>query len=115
MMNSMETEDQDGSKTFYSPEALQENGKIINYVRTSMIIVAGVVTGILGCTGLWGLLSFVGFYSLISLTLLVKMGMDPSVYTTNKSVLSFFCSDTQKYGLSFVLFWTLAYALVYIY
>ncbi|CAN0133419.1 unnamed protein product, partial [Heterosigma akashiwo] len=74
------------------------------------------IPGILGCTGLWGFLSFIGFYSLTSLSIFVlKMKGDPCSYTMSKSTTSFFFDGAQTYGLSFVLFWTLSYALVYIY
>lgn len=98
----------------FSPERFQHNAKAIDTVRSTASILSGVCAGILRCTSLYGLAAFLAFYLLTSALLLLAMGMDSASYT-NRNILAFALGDMSKYGLSFVLFWTLAYGLVYIY
>ena len=65
-------------------------------------------------TGLRGLLFFVGTYVLGSFALLTRMRCNPTDYTS-ESLTKFVITGAPGYALSFVLFWTLAYALVHIY
>ena len=65
-------------------------------------------------TGLRGLLFFVGTYVLGSVALLTRMRCNPTDYTS-ESLAKFVITGAPGYALSFVLFWTLAYALVHIY
>ena len=65
-------------------------------------------------TGLRGLLFFVGTYVLGSVALLTRMRCNPTDYTS-ESLTKFVIAGAPGYALSFVLFWTLAYALVHIY
>ena len=67
-----------------------------------------------GATGLRGLLFFVGTYVLGSVALLTRMRCNPTDYTS-ESLTKFVIMGAPGYALSFVLFWTLAYALVHIY
>lgn len=97
-----------------SDEAMMHNLSAIDTCRSYLTIFAGVATGILGATGLRGLVLFLASYLFISLALLIKMGLDTEAYTKDK-VHTFMLSNIGRYGLSFVLFWTLSYALVYIY
>lgn len=99
---------------FVSNEAMMFNLNAIDSLRSYLTIFAGVATGILGATGLLGLAFLLGSYLLISVALLVKMRLDPESYTKEKAHY-FVMGNIGRYGLSFVLFWTLSYALVYIY
>ena len=74
----------------------------------------GIFAGVIGCRSGSGLLCFVTLYLLIALFLFSKMLFEVKLYT-NSSVLGFVLGDIQKNGFSFVLFWTLTYALIYIY
>ena len=97
-----------------SIEFMHHNMKQIDVVRTAMSIVGGVLAGILNCKSEYGLLCFVIIYGSLAFFLALKMKFDLRQHTI-QSPLMFVTSDLQKNGLSFVLFWTLTYALVYIY
>jgi len=97
-----------------SLEYLHNNLKQIDVARTFLSIVAGIVAGVLGCKNGSGLICFITLYGLIGLTIALRMNLDVKTYT-NQSAILFATGDLQKNGLSFVLFWTLTYALVYIY
>ena len=97
-----------------SIENMRKNHSQIDVTRTFLSIVGGIIAGILGCTGLKGLACFIAVYLSIASALASKMGRNTKLYT-NMNFLYFCLSDLQKNSLSFVLFWTLTYALVYIY
>lgn len=99
---------------FISDEAMMHNRSAIDSYRSYMTIIAGIATGILGATGLKGLGLFLGSYLAISLLLVAKMRLDTEAFM-NAKIHHFLFGNIGRYGLSFVLFWTLAYALVYIY
>jgi hypothetical protein len=83
-------------------------------VRTLLTLVAGGCAGILGLTGLEGAVMYLVVYFVASAILLVFMKFDSKLYT-NLSPFAFITQGMDKYGLSFVLFWTLLYGLVHIY
>jgi len=57
---------------------------------------------------------FLGLHLIVSIALLSKMKFDLQSYS-RQSMISFLTSDLQKCGLSFMLFWTLFYGLVYLF
>ena len=73
-----------------------------------------VATGIAGATSLKGLACFVAAHVFVSLALLLRMKGDSERYT-DMGLVPFVLGGAGGYALSFVLFWTLAYALVHIY
>ena len=93
------------------------NDKAVDLIRTYMTIIGGCCAGVLGLTGLAGAALYIAIYLALSVLLLATMGFNSKGYM-NVSPLKF-CIDGGmgggKYGLSFVLFWTLSYALIYIY
>ena len=97
-----------------SIESLHSNMNQIDISRTFLCIIGGLITGVLKCTGIQGLISFLILYITITLLLGIKIKFDFKQYM-NCTMLIFLTSDLQKNILSFILFWTLTYALVYIY
>ena len=97
-----------------SGENLMFNMRQVERYRTIMFIIGGVVTGTLGLTSLHGLLALVILGLLSSILLNMKMGFNVLKYT-NLSNVQFFLTGIQSNLMSFILFWTLFYALVYIY
>lgn len=79
-----------------------------------LCIIGGFIAGILKCTNLNGLICFITIYILITIVLGLKIKFDFKQYM-NCTMMNFLTSDLQKNALSFILFWTLTYALVYIY
>lgn len=97
-----------------SLESLHSNMNQIDISRTFLCIIGGIVAGILKCTNLNGLLCFIIIYTIITILLGLKIKNDFKQYL-NCTMFNFLTSDLQKNMLSFILFWTLTYALVYIY
>lgn len=95
-------------------EPLMHNMKSIETAITIMFIIGGIICGILGFTGVQGLGMFVLVSIVWSFSLLVKMNFQQRKYT-DLSVLQVFTMGMSNHSMSFVLFWTLAYALVHIY
>jgi len=86
--------------------------------RTLGALTAGTATGVAGVTGLAGFAYFFLANALVSIILLT-LGMrsaTPGEYVPRASLAGFLVLDgVSDQALTFVLFWTLAYALVWIY
>ncbi|KAJ3670643.1 hypothetical protein LUZ60_008069 [Juncus effusus] len=94
-------------------ENLQSNMRSINYSRTFLSIVGGVIAGIWGFTGLTGFVFYFAVMLMASLGLVAKAEFSISTYfdSWNRVLL-----DGVLGGLmSFVLFWAFAYDLVHIF
>lgn len=106
-------EEEVGGK-FVSAEAMGKNRQQIDIVRTVMMIVGGTMTGIVACVGYQGFIAFTLLYLATTVAIGVKMNFNFKAYT-NSSFVMFAISDVSKHAMSFLLFWTLCYALVYVY
>ena len=96
---------------FVSPENLGNNQKAVHYARTFMSIVAGMVIGVLGLTSTAGFFAYALCYATISGALLARMDFDLPKYLPGISVASFLLDGIAGQGMSFLLFWTLSFAL----
>lgn len=81
-----------------------------------MTIAGGFAAGILGFTGLGGILFYLILYFATSLLILFGMKTtNVSKYLPKTSLFSFLHGGIMNEALAFVLYWTLMYALVHIY
>ena len=99
----------------YATDHIQFNMREIGKIRQFMCIVAGCTAGTLGATGLAGFALYVTLYVLTSAGMLFKMGMDVASYVPKTTTVGFLFGGVQSDALSFVLWWTLTYALCHIY
>ena len=102
------------AKNLFDRDAMAHNLNAVDGCRSYLTLFGAVGAGVVGATGLRGLLFFVGTYVLGSAALLTRMRCNPTDYTS-ESLTKFVITGAPGYALSFVLFWTLAYALVHIY
>ena len=102
------------AKNLFDRDAMAHNLNAVDGCRSYLTLFGAVGAGVVGATGLRGLLFFVGTYVLGSVALLTRMRCNPADYTS-ESLTKFVITGAPGYALSFVLFWTLAYALVHIY
>ena len=102
------------AKNLFDRDAMAHNLNAVDGCRSYLTLFGAVGAGVVGATGLRGLLFFVGTYVLGSIALLTRMRCNPADYTS-ESLTKFVITGAPGYALSFVLFWTLAYALVHIY
>ena len=102
------------AKNLFDRDAMAHNLNAVDGCRSYLTLFGAVGAGVVGATGLRGLLFFVGTYVLGSVALLTRMRCNPTDYTS-ESLTKFVIMGAPGYALSFVLFWTLAYALVHIY
>ncbi|CAN6853815.1 unnamed protein product [Brassica oleracea] len=97
----------------FSGENLQKNLKVIQNSRTFLSIIAGVLAGIIGFTGLTGFVFYFVVMLITSVGLMAKAGFSADLYFDSWNRVLF---DGFLGGLmSFVLFWTFAYDLVHIF
>jgi hypothetical protein len=97
-----------------SGENLMMNSKKIHRFRIIMFIVGGIVCGVLGLTSVRGLIFFFGITALSSLALAAKMKFDCKKYS-NLTLIQLIIQSMSSTAMTFLLFWTLSFALVYIY
>ena len=100
----------------FSMESMGFNMRQIINFKTVLFIVGGIMCGVLGLTNSLGLLFYLSIGVFGSCCLLLKMGLDAKRFTAT-SPANFLVSDLMNpnHVMSFILFWTLAYALVTIY
>jgi ER membrane protein complex subunit 6 len=110
----MEEQQHDEKNEKMSMELLMKNNMGIDNFQTVIYIAGGVISGILGLTGLSGLALYLAVTVVTSLALVVKMKLQIAKFT-DASLLGLATKGLMNYALSFVLFWTLSYALVHIY
>jgi len=104
------------TKDVFDPNALTFNLKNIDKIRSFMGIVSGCVAGILGITGILpGLVCFLSLHLLTHISMWAfKMKCDLRAFT-RQSWFAYLMTNFQQCALSFMLFWTLFYGLVYLY
>ncbi|EES01277.1 hypothetical protein BDA96_03G281500 [Sorghum bicolor] len=102
-----------GDVPIFHAENLVSNVKSINYSRTFLSIISGVVAGIWGFTGLMGFVFYFLVMMVASLMLLVKAKV--SVHTYFDSWNRIIIEGVLGGLMSFVLFWTFAYDIVHIF
>jgi len=103
------------AKEVFDPMALNQNMQRIDKIRSLMGIVSGCVAGICGLTGLEGLVCFIGLHLTILISIAAfKMNFDLKSHT-RQSWIGYLTTNLQQSALSFMLFWTLFYGLVYLY
>ncbi|KAG8370556.1 hypothetical protein BUALT_Bualt14G0129400 [Buddleja alternifolia] len=97
----------------FNAENMLNNTRIINYSRTFMSIIGGVIAGILGFTSLTGFIFYFLVMAITSAGLGAKTGFSVHSYfdSWNRIILDGLLSGL----LSFVLFWTFAYDIVHIF
>ncbi|XP_059645312.1 uncharacterized protein LOC132286880 [Cornus florida] len=97
----------------FNAENMINNMKIVNYSRTFMSIIGGVIAGILGFTGLNGFIFYFLAMAITSVGLAAKAGFSTHSYFDcwNRIILDGFLGGL----MSFVLFWTFAYDIVHIF
>lgn len=101
-------------RIFFRQEALVYNLKRLEMLHIVVAIAAGCIAGILGLTSYRGLILFVIVALLTLLGVLFKMGFSSSKYILN-SLLQLELSMFMGQALTYILFWTFAYAIVHIY
>ncbi|GKY95080.1 hypothetical protein MPSEU_000472100 [Mayamaea pseudoterrestris] len=102
-------------KEVFNPMVLQVNLQRIDRIRSVMGIASGCAAGILGLTSFQGLACFIALHLFVLISIWVwKMNCRLSTYT-KQSCFQYMTASVQATALSFTLFWTLFYGLVYLY
>ena len=101
-------------KGIFNVQAQMFNFQRIDEIKAFMGIMSGCFAGICGLTGLQGLVCFIVLDLIVSLAILAKMKFKLANYST-ETIFSFITAHMQKNAMSFMLFWTLFYGLVYLF
>mmetsp|Transcript_21407 Transcript_21407/g.59421 ORF Transcript_21407/g.59421 Transcript_21407/m.59421 type:complete len:120 (+) Transcript_21407:152-511(+) len=110
-------EDQSKSKELFNINNHRNNLQVVYFCRVYAAIVGGVFTGIIGVTGFFGILHLVLWQGVFTGLLVLKSqtaSKDKRYFTSMRELLldQAFNSTTL---LTFILFWTFAYSLVYVF
>lgn len=87
----------------------------IDLVRIVMFMVGGALCGILGLTGIEGFLFYFGVSLMVGLGITARMGFRVRDYTHDGSIVTLIMGGLTSQIMSFIMFWTLAYSLAYVY
>lgn len=96
------------------PDVMRKNVRQIDLMRIVLYIAVGCIAGICGLTGLKGFMFYVASTAVVTIILAASMGFDSKTYT-NESIIQIFFGNLSGQIMSFIMFWTLAYSLVYVY
>lgn len=105
----------DDQQEVFDYHAQQSNVQKMEAIRSYMGIVTGICAGILGLTNMNGILFFFAGQVIVSLALYMKMGGDIEKYYKGIGKISFALDGVQNCFMSYMLFWTLFYGLVYLF
>ena len=94
---------------------IQQNTMTIKWVRSAMAITCGIMTGILGVTGLQGFVGFLFFHVIVSLGLVIKSNFKLGDYVPGVKLHQFLVDGIMGELMSFLLFWTMFYGLTHVY
>ncbi len=104
------------SKNVFDFEAMKYNESKMDKIKSFMGIVSGCCAGILGLTNGIGLLFFVLCHLVVNGVILIQMHGDLAKFRGLKCTLGgFLVEGIQNCAMSFMLFWTLFYGLVYLF
>jgi hypothetical protein len=100
-----------------SPLAVMANLEAANHVRTWATIAFACAAGIAGLTGGAGFALYLLQHVVVAAALLQRSGWAPGRYFPGASVLGFAATGLGDLSniLTFILFWTLSFALVHIF
>jgi hypothetical protein len=102
------------SKQVLKGDALMHNMKQFELFHIVIYMSGGTIAGILGLTGLEGLYLLLIVAVLSCVALMLRMKMKSSDYTT-MSALNLMVGGVTGQCMTFILFWTCAFALVHLY
>ena len=103
-------------RQIFNSQIAAKNSAALSDGRIYMSIMSGCFAGVAGVTGLMGLFAFLLLHALTGLALLLfTLRGDVKSYTGMNTTFGFLMMDIQKCSMSFILFWTLFYGLVYLF
>lgn len=98
-----------------NPIAASRNMQAAAFIRTLLAVVVGCAVGIIGLTGTAGFVVYVAQHLIASAVVLQMAKWKPAEYFPQASILGTVLGSIGDNVLAFILFWTLAYALIHIY
>jgi hypothetical protein len=100
-------------KELFSPESMKQNAVAITNGRIIIAIAGGLLSGILGLSGLKGGLFYFLYMALFTLCLVLKLGWTYQPYFASWNQI---CVDGMLGNVTtYILFWTLAFNSVHVF
>ncbi len=99
-----------------NPIAIATNAHNIGWYRTLGILLVATACGILGLTGVYGVVAYLLGHFVIQVALLVPLQGKPSAFTgVEGGVLSWLAEGLGDNVLPYLVVWSFAYAVVHIF
>mmetsp|Transcript_25463 Transcript_25463/g.31371 ORF Transcript_25463/g.31371 Transcript_25463/m.31371 type:complete len:126 (+) Transcript_25463:101-478(+) len=96
--------------------AMMYNISKMDKIRSFMGIISGCCSGILGLTNLMGLIFFIACHLVVNGMIFLQIKCDLEKYRGKRcTLIGFVMEGFQNCAMSFMLFWTLFYGLVYLF
>lgn len=110
-------EDPSKARELFNVRNHMNNVQVVYFSRVYSAIVGGIFTGVLGVTGVQGLLHMAAWQLLYTVLLLLKSGSASSEkrFFRKTQEIMFDQAFTGTTLLTFILFWTFAYSIVYVF
>jgi hypothetical protein len=97
-------------------QAMKLNESKMDKIKSYMGIISGCCAGILGLTNIFGLLFFMVCHLVVNGTILLQIQGDLETFRGRQCTkIGFVMEGIQNCALSYMLFWTLFYGLVYLF
>eukprot|EP00193_Tetraselmis_chui_P007888 CAMPEP_0177754504 /NCGR_PEP_ID=MMETSP0491_2-20121128/2046_1 /TAXON_ID=63592 /ORGANISM="Tetraselmis chuii, Strain PLY429" /LENGTH=108 /DNA_ID=CAMNT_0019269895 /DNA_START=223 /DNA_END=546 /DNA_ORIENTATION=- len=97
--------EQPKDRELFNMQNHMHNKQVVYFMRVYAAIVGGVVTGIIGVTGFFGILHLVVWQSLFAGLLLLKKGVNTGKYFLRTSEMALDQAFSSTTLLTFILFW----------
>mmetsp|Transcript_36491 Transcript_36491/g.93256 ORF Transcript_36491/g.93256 Transcript_36491/m.93256 type:complete len:114 (-) Transcript_36491:171-512(-) len=111
-----EVSEQPANRELFNVQNHMHNKQVVYFTRVYAAIVGGVFTGLVGVTGFIGVLHMVAWQVLFSGLLLLKRGTDTGQkYFLKNSEIMWQQAFNSTTLLTFILFWTFAYSMAYVF
>lgn len=99
----------------YSVPNFKHNVGVVSFCRVITSVLAGIVAGVLGITGLSGFLFYIVFHALLAVPLLLKAQFQVKKYFRNWTTPFLSFIFTSQGMLSFLLFWIIFYNIAHVF
>lgn len=92
-----------------------KNNEILNWSRTVIAIVAGLLAGACGLTGFSGFALYAVAHVVSSLAFLARLGFAPDIFFPHSGFLDFIGNGLQQSCLLFVVLWAVGYGALWVF
>lgn len=114
-VGSMQASPEVGALSSSAQSTLRDNMHVVTQTRALMTIAIGFIAGVMGLRSIAGFIFYVAAYSIVSVVLVARMKGSASTYFPGQSSAAFILDGIGGNLLTYLLFWTIFYAIAHVY